>query len=285
MAHAYATQIKEFRLTIFTTVITSIAVIYICICAFMYFSQTSLIFPSNFAPKSLNPEFTVFTTSDGTKLESKILNANPNNKNAPVVVLFTGNAQNAMYVSKSIYEAFNEKFNVATINYRSYGQSEGTPSEKFIFSDSLEFTKMIKQQFKNQKIYIMGISLGSGVASYISSKETAKGVILMVPFDSIENVAQSKYSWLPVKYLLKHKFNSVKHLKNVTTPIAIMRAENDKTINAIHTQILEKSVKNVSYSFVHKGMGHTQILQAEHSKELSNTLKNAVQSFETIIEN
>ncbi|MFT7144100.1 MAG: alpha-beta hydrolase superfamily lysophospholipase [Alphaproteobacteria bacterium] len=262
----------------FTKYIVLAVIFYISICAFMYFRQIRLIFPAHFAPASVEPDFIPFITSDGTKLESKTLLSD--NATAPVIILFTGNAQNATSVIDVIFEGFEKNVNISTVNYRSFGYSEGTPSEEFLFSDALEFTKHAKKSFPNKKVHLMGISLGTGVASYTASKENVDGLILFTPYDSIESVAKSDYPWLPVSYLLKNKFNSVQHLQSVKAPIAIYRAGQDEVISKKHTDALANAAKNLAYYKTVEGMKHTQILDPSQNKKLKETLKEAMQSLE-----
>jgi uncharacterized protein len=68
----------------------------------------------------------------------------------------------------------------------------------------------------NQPIYLVGESLGSGVASYLAGTYSNKisGVVLISPFTSLTDVAQSHFPLLPVRLLLIDRFPSEKYLNN-----------------------------------------------------------------------
>jgi acetyl esterase/lipase len=62
-----------------------------------------------------------------------------------------------------------------------------------------------------ENIFIMGRSLGTGVATYLASQKSSAGVILVTPYDSVENVAKGSYWFVPVSILLKNKFESYRY--------------------------------------------------------------------------
>jgi hypothetical protein len=55
--------------------------------------------------------------------------------------------------------------------------------------------------------------LGSGIATYLASQKNVAGVILVTPYDSILSVASELYPFIPVKFLLRHKFLSGEYAK------------------------------------------------------------------------
>ena len=64
--------------------------------------------------------------------------------------------------------------------------------EKALFKDALTlYDWLIKEQkIPSQQIFIMGYSLGSGVATYLASQRSVQGVILMAPYASIKALAK-----------------------------------------------------------------------------------------------
>lgn len=72
---------------------------------------------------------------------------------------------------------------MALVNYRGYGLSESWPSEKTMFSDALElFDKLsVRPNIEASNTIIIGRSIGTGVATYVSSKRKTKATILITP--------------------------------------------------------------------------------------------------------
>lgn len=68
----------------------------------------------------------------------------------------------------------------------------GKASEKALFSDAIEKYDTLIQDYHidPKNIIVMGRSLGTGVATYLSSQRSVKKVILVTPYDSIESLAK-----------------------------------------------------------------------------------------------
>ena len=97
------------------------------------------------------------------------------------------------------------------MNYRGYGHSEGRPSEARLFGDAVRLYDWAASRagVDARRIVGMGRSLGSGVAIYLATQRTLAGLVLATPFDSITAVAQRHYPFLPVRWLLRHPFDSL----------------------------------------------------------------------------
>jgi uncharacterized protein len=108
-----------------------------------------------------------------------------------------------------------------SFNYRGYAYSTGKPSEKSLFSDAIEQYDWLvnSEKIDPSTIILMGRSLGTGVAVYLSSVRSVGKVILVTPYDSIEAVAQDRYFFLPVAFLLKNKFDSVSYARTQTSSL------------------------------------------------------------------
>lgn len=237
-----------------------ISIVYLLSCSYLYVFQENLIFPSytvdfdKFEIQSTDIEELTIKTNDKKTLNGVIKNGiNPN----ILILYFGGNADDPREFT-TLYPEL-EEYDIVTFNYRGYGKSDGTPSEKTLFEDAL---KIYDEYSQNKDVIIIGRSLGSGVATYLASQRDAKGLILITPYDSIVSVAQNKYFFVPVKYLIKHKFESTKYIKELNLPIAIIEVANDTTVPNIHTQNLIKEIKN--------DMEHTIFTNTTHGDVLNH---------------
>ena len=57
------------------------------------------------------------------------------------------------------------------------------------------------------------------------------GIILESPFTSMVRLAQKYYPYIPVKILLKDKYESLKKLPKINTPTLVMHGEKDKIVD------------------------------------------------------
>jgi hypothetical protein len=169
------------------------------------------------------------TAADNKILHGWLVKGMAPGKN-PLVIYCGGNAEELSYL---IADA--AKFNgwsLALINYRGYGLSEGKPGEKELFSDALAvydyFSK--RSDIDNNRILVIGRSIGSGVATYLAQKRPVNAVILVCPFDSLVRIGRKYYPFLPVKLLLKHRFDSISRAPAIKVPMLALVAAEDSII-------------------------------------------------------
>ena len=95
------------------------------------------------------------------------------------------------------------------ISWRGFSGNLGQPSEKNLYSDAKKAIKWLNNKgVKNQEIILYGESLGTGVAVELGQDNSYNSIILEFPYTSMEKAAKIYYPYLPVKLLLKDKFNS-----------------------------------------------------------------------------
>lgn len=245
-----------------TKIILLIVSIYLIAIAYLYFWQDKLIFKNKYA-NTYMPErakLIEFKTSDGLMLEGGYLE---HKKGLPLVLYFGGNAANILYFLDDTASKIKE-YNFISINYPGYGNSEGKPSEKAILKYALEIAKKYKPK------HIIGRSLGTAVASYVASKIEVDRLMLITPFDSIADVAQSKYPIFPIKLLVKHQFNELEWLQNSKAKqINALFVRNDEVIPSQNIEHLKTSVKfnktiiiDASHNFIYEDKNISRQIEA-----------------------
>jgi pimeloyl-ACP methyl ester carboxylesterase len=156
---------------------------------------------------------------------------------SPLVLYFGGNAEE---VSWMLEEAPRRAPGVGwlLIDYRGYGSSEGSPSEAALTSDGLAWYDYATRELKANKVFLFGRSLGSGVAVHLAAERPVAGVILVAPFDSLVEVGKHHYPYLPVDWMLKHRFDSVARAPGIGVPLLCLAAEYDEIIPVEHSRRL-----------------------------------------------
>jgi pimeloyl-ACP methyl ester carboxylesterase len=109
---------------------------------------------------------------------------------------------------------------VFILEYPGYEDRPGKPTEKNLFAAAVDAFQMLPT---NKPVYLVGESLGTGVAAYLAGTFSNKisGVLLISPFDSLVSPAQYQYPWLPVSLLLVDRFPSENYLRNYHGKIGI----------------------------------------------------------------
>jgi pimeloyl-ACP methyl ester carboxylesterase len=118
--------------------------------------------------------------------------------------------------------------NVLMMDYRGYGMSSGTPSEKGIVMDAesvLDFAKT-HPLLVNSPIILFGRSLGGAVSLSLYERRPSDvaSIIVENTFMSISEIADALMPFLryvkPLKeMLLKMHWNNAKKIQEVTVPI------------------------------------------------------------------
>lgn len=221
-----------------------IVILYFGAMAYIYITQDSQVFNRDAIEE--NSPFTLLNTErialhveqdvllDGLYKHSK-------KEDAPLLLYFGGNADDATRLLLHVKSL--SEFDIVAFNYRGYLKSTGTPSEKNLFSDAL---KIFDTYGKNKKVIVIGRSLGTGVATYLASQREVQGLILITPYDSIASIAKKKYPMFPIEYLLRNKFESVKYMPHVKSPVGLIDVKDDDTVPMYHFNALKKTVPNVS---------------------------------------
>jgi len=149
---------------------------------------------------------------------------------SPLLIYFGGNAEEVSWLLPELTRLHG--WAVLLVNYRGYGLSEGSPSEAALQRDALALYDNVAQRsgVDPERIVIMGRSLGTGVSTYLASQRPVAGVVLVSPFDSLIEVASAVYPFLPVRLLLRHRFESVAHAPAINTPLLALAAKHDTLI-------------------------------------------------------
>jgi pimeloyl-ACP methyl ester carboxylesterase len=122
-----------------------------------------------------------------------------------------------------------EPLDVYILEYPGFGARAGSPSQKSFFYAADEAIRLLK---KAGTVYVMGESLGTGVASYLAGTypDTVQGMLLVAPYNNMTGVAQMHMPIFPVSLLLLDRFPSEKFLENYHGPVAMLFAGADVVV-------------------------------------------------------
>ena len=169
-----------------------------------------------------------WTNSTGQLIGMK--RPSPRQPAAGTVLLMYGNGSTAVGCHRYADQIQDvAAFDVFILEYPGYEDRPGSPSQKSLFAAAEEAFQLLPA---NRPIYLVGESLGSGVASYLAGTYSAKiaGVILISPFNSLTDVAQYHYPLLPVRWLLVDRFPSATYLRNYRGKLGVMVDDEDTVV-------------------------------------------------------
>jgi fermentation-respiration switch protein FrsA (DUF1100 family) len=226
------------------------ALVYLGFCGVLFFVQRSLIY----FPQAGSGGTTTITLHT---LTARVL-ASTRQKSGPrAVIYFGGNAEDVSVNMNSFSDGFPDSA-INLMHYRGYGGSSGKPSEEALFSDALTLFDEVHAQHPN--VDVVGRSLGSGVAVYVASLRPVTRLVLVTPFDSLQELAAHQFPYVPVRWLLLDKFESWRYAPRVAAPTLIIAAEHDEVVPRASTELLRSRFRGGLTSFkVLAGTGHNSI--------------------------
>lgn len=232
-----------------------VAALYVAICVAVWVFQRGLIyFPQ---PLAINhPDTLLKLPVDDTEVLVSIRpHAGPN-----ALIYFGGNAEDVSLNLAEFAQAFPEHA-LYLLHYRGYAGSAGSPSEEAIQRDALALFD--KVHAAHPRTVVMGRSLGSGVAIRLASQRPASRLVLITPFDSLQAFAVRQFPYLPIKWLLKDKFESSKYAPRIRVPTLLIAAEHDEVIPRASTETLYRHfAPGVATLEVIPGKGHNSISES-----------------------
>lgn len=202
-----------------------VAIFYLGICIVMALIQRSLLFfptvsdSTTVDQNARSAGLARWTDASGSNIGFKRLALSQPSQGS--VLITYGNGSSATGSAHYADDVQNTAaMDVYILEYPGYEDRPGHPTEKTIFAAAANALQMIPT---NQPVYLVGESLGTGVASYLAGTFTNRiaGIVLISPFSSVADVAQYRYPILPVRLLIEDPFKSRDYLMDYRGKVAI----------------------------------------------------------------
>jgi uncharacterized protein len=221
------------KMSLFLQILFFLLIGYLFIVLFMYLRQESFLF----FPPAARHDRQHFENVVDYHLEHDSITlrgwlVNPGLAREKLLIYYGGNGED---IFLNIDEFRDIKAASLFVAYRGYGPSDGRPGEAEIFADSLAVIDDMVHRYAPTEIFLIGRSLGSGVACYVAAQKEVQGAILITPYDSVENIARSSFPWLPVSLLLKHRFSSIQYLDKIGCPLLVIYGGHDTVVRPERT--------------------------------------------------
>ena len=259
--------------------ISSIIVAYLVVIIFVYFYQRNLLYhptENNYQDDKVqfNYDEIFIKVDEEIKLKSWLIKTDFIKYKTRVV--FQGNAG---HLSNRIYklnELYKLDINILLISWRGFSGNNGSPTEQNLYRDAEAAIKWLKdQKVRNNQIILYGESLGSGVAVEIGKRNKYNSIILESPFTSIENSAKIYYPYLPVRLLLKDRYDSISKIKMIDYPVLIMHGKKDDVVPFSMGKELYEKANSPKHSYFTSDDDHMM----EFNSKLLNEIRNFIQKY------
>ena len=188
--------------------------------------------------------------------------AEPDGAVRGTAIVFHGNAGHAG--DRAYYAGALTRLGLRVIlaEYPGYGPREGRLGEHSLVADAA-WSLALAYRLYGPPLLVVGESLGAGVAAAASARQrdVVSGVLLITPWDRLENVAAHHYAWLPVKWLLRDRYDSVAHLASLGRPVMVAVAASDSIVPPRFGIALYEALGEPRRLAVIESAGHNDWLQ------------------------
>lgn len=195
-----------------------------------------LVFPApstknaDWNPQDLEFVDVYFDAEDGTRLHGWYVE----HPNPRAVVLFShGNGEDVPRLADRLRILHNQaQVSVFAWDYRSYGRSQGIPHEDNVITDALAALLKLAElaSVSPNEILLMGRSLGGGVAVAIAANHPVRGLVLDRTFSTLTEAAAHNVPWLPVKLIMRNKFDSLARIREYHGPLLQTHGVEDEVV-------------------------------------------------------
>ena len=161
-----------------------------------------------------------------------------------IIIYFGGNAQNTStlftdYEQNGVFTILkNDTF--LSVDYPTYGDSDGKLSEKELFTMAEEVVAYAKHHYPDKKIIIIGYSIGTGIAAHTAAVSDPDAFILLAPYNNGKDLFNSYLSLFygPLQYLIRYPLTSDVYVSKIHSPTLVIYSKNDTIVKAKLTERL-----------------------------------------------
>ena len=161
----------------------------------------------------------------------------PNPRAKARMLVFHGNAvdaiERAQYLQTFAALGGGMEWETFVMEYPGYGARPGSPGKDAFFAAGRAAFSNLRESDR-RPVFLLGESMGGGTACELASEnpDAVSGVLLVVPFARLAEVAQRVMPYLPVGLLLHDAYDNIEALNKYHGPVAVVVAANDEVVGA-----------------------------------------------------
>ena len=221
-----------------TNLIATVTGVYVVFVAALFIFQRNLMYhPDSMAPSLAasgvsEMESVSLATDDGLRLLSWY---RPAAAERATVVYFHGNAGHIGHRGDKVRPYLDADLGVLLVSYRGYAGNPGSPTENGLYADgqaALDF--LAERGVGPTRVVLYGESLGSGVAVELANRQAASepvaAVVLESPFSTVADVAQAHYPFVPARWMVKDRFDSLAKIAAIGAPLLVLHGARDRVV-------------------------------------------------------
>ena len=222
--------------------VVTLLVAYGLLCAGAYVFQSRLLYlpsgPPRTTPAEVGLEFEAveLVAADGTRLSAWWIPAREPWAGALVAHGNAGNISNRLHIARAW-----KAMGVSTLlfDYRGYGASDGSPSEAGLYADATAaYGELVRRLglagLGPERAIAHGESLGGAVVVELALREPLGAVVIESAWSSLPELASRLYPFLPVRLLLRERFDTLERVAKLDVPLLVLHGRGDEIVPFEH---------------------------------------------------
>lgn len=199
-----------------------------------------------------------FTSADGLRLNAWFVPPAGDRRATATVMVLNGNAGNRADRAPLAAELSAARFAVLLVDYRGYGDNPGTPTERGLLADARAARAYLtgRDDVDPNRLVYFGESLGAAVTLRLAVEQPPAALVLRSPFTSLAEVGQRHYPLLPVRWLLKDRYDSIRHVRELRAPLLVVAGDRDGIIPPDQSRRIAEAAPGSARFVLVRGAGH-----------------------------
>jgi fermentation-respiration switch protein FrsA (DUF1100 family) len=146
------------------------------------------------------------------------------------------------------------------IDYPGYGKSSGSPTEAGLYAGGRAALDWLVERATEKQVFVLGKSLGGGVASEIVQGRGLLGLVLESTFRSIPSVASYLLPMIPTDAVLQtERYDTASRMASIDLPVLVVHGTADTLIPVEEGKALHELAKGPKELFLVRGAGHNDV--------------------------
>ena len=233
--------------------------IYIVICGHLFIFQEKLIFFPDKLDKNYKFDFPqaskeIHLTTEDQKVLHGLLFQADSTKGLIFYLHGNGGALDRWGTVAETYTRLH--YDLFILDYRGYGKSEGKIESEAQLSQDVQmaYNEMLKLYSEN-KIVVLGYSIGTGLAAKLASTNHPRLLILQAPYYSLTDLVKHTFPLVP-PFLLRYKLDTFKYISDCQMPIVLFHGNEDDVIPYRQSIKLKRLLKKSDKLIILNRQGH-----------------------------
>ena len=167
-------------------------------------------------------------------------------------VFFHGNGGNLSLWLDLIVGMRRRGISVLAIDYRGYGASTGSPTEKGVYRDAEASVRLFAGRLRKDGVPVIywGRSLGSPVAAHAAARIAPDGLILETPMPDVRSVFRTNPVMWSLSFVSSYRFPTARLVGHLDVPLLVVHGDVDSIVPYVAGKRVFEAARTTRKTFV-----------------------------------